>query len=129
MRVREYFTNRELMCRCGCGVRPGDEAIEKLYALRMLHEEPIPVRSGARCRKHNKAEGGKSRSRHITQWVTIRGVLRAIQECDAFDLETTIKTEGKLVRLALLVGFRGIGIKDNDFLHIDLRRDLRIWTY
>lgn len=129
MRLKEYFTDKELSCRCGCGAMPKREAIEMLYALRIRYGKPIRIRSAARCPKHNKKEGGKSRSRHITQWKKIRGILQLVKRGDAFDIETTMKSEGILLKAALWVGFRGIGIKDNDFLHLDLRRDLRVWTY
>ncbi len=131
MKIPEYFTDKELKCRCGCGARPKEEAVIKLYALRILYGKPIFVNSGARCAAHNKLEGGKYNSRHVTKWKrkVKSGILVPVRMADAFDLATTAKTEGKLIRLAVECGFNGIGIKDNNFLHIDLRRDLKIWTY
>ena len=120
MVIKEYFTDKELSCRCGCGAMPDPEAVEFLYALRILYEKPIKVRSAARCRMHNKEEGGKENSEHITD---------DIREGNAFDIVVPPVDEVLVLNLILMVGFVGIGIKNNDFMHIDRRITPAFWTY
>jgi len=123
MRTREYFQDKileggadSLFCPC-CGQKPNKESLERLYALRILHGKPIYVISGARCQIHNDKLIKVARS-------------SAHLKGGAFDIRTTRDTEGELIKLALLVGFNGIGIKNNRMLHIDDTRDsLTIWTY
>lgn len=122
MLTREYFKNKELSCRCGCGAMPAQDAIERLYALRIVYGKPISIRSGARCPNHNQAIGGSDNSLHIT----FPGVCEGM----AFDVAVPPENEVQFVGLAVLVGFTGIGIKNNDFIHIDQGRETdALWTY
>lgn len=120
MFAREYFKDNELSCRCGCGVMPDRNALEFLYVLRILYGKPIKIRSAARCRAHNKDEGGKDNSRHITD---------DIRKGTAFDIGIPPADEVLVLGLAIVAGFTGVGVKNNDFIHIDRRETPAFWTY
>lgn len=120
MRIDEYFKDSELTCKCGCGAMPSYYATERLYVLRVLYDNKIIVRSAARCLIHNKSVGGKDTSQHITE---------GNREGIAFDIKVPPADEIKVIRLALYVGFTGVGVKNNDFMHIDRREVPAFWTY
>lgn len=115
MLVPEYFKDSELKCQCGCGAMPKEDAVKQLYALRLLFGYPIPINSGARCADYNTRIGGSKDSYHITG--------------AAFDCAVLKDLEWRFIHLAQLCGFRGIGIKDNHFIHIDTRMTPAVWTY
>lgn len=119
----EYFTLDEVCCGCGCGLLPTRESFAVLYALRVIFGESIIVTSGVRCKAHNRAVGGSSDSRHCEPFLC------------AFDIRALHGHKEKeywLIQCAMRAGFLGIGIKDNNFLHIDIDRSRgfgQIWTY
>jgi len=63
-----HFTEKEMACRgedcCehSCPMNP--IFMKVLDKLRDIVATPVYVNSGYRCNKHNKAEGGASRSKH-----------------------------------------------------------------
>lgn len=61
----KYFTAKELACRCGCGLLPTQELIDKLDEIREAFGGPIEVNSGARCSVYNRKIGGARFSSHI----------------------------------------------------------------
>lgn len=72
-RISTNFTLREFACKCGCGLaEPKRELVQGLEDLRALlsniigRSVPITINSGHRCAAHNKKEGGKPESRHLT---------------------------------------------------------------
>jgi len=61
-----YFTLREIMCPCGCGlIILQREVLMAEYQVRMRYGRPIIATSWVRCRSHNAAVGGKDDSYHI----------------------------------------------------------------
>ncbi len=101
------FPDLEIACKCGCGTLPKASAIISLQALRQKMGRALIVYSGARCEKHNKAEGGAPESRHVSG--------------EAFDVECNdSRLRVQIIRNAIAVGFNGIGIAKS-FVHIDLR--------
>ena len=120
MQVFEYFKDKELFCKCGCKALPGWDAVEALYVLRIMYGRKIDIRSAARCRTHNREVGGKDNSRHITD---------DIRQGNAFDISVPPVDEVEVIRLAIAAGFTGIGVKNNDFIHIDRRSKPAFWTY
>lgn len=116
MKIPEYFKDREICCPC-CGKVPDKTAVYKLYCLRLLLDVPIIVTSGARCEKYNKKIGGSKNSYHIAG--------------HAFDIKTKNQNadEYNIIKIAQQVGFTGIGINNNNFIHIDNRFMRAIWTY
>lgn len=67
----ENFSEREGECKCGCGMQLGDKIVLLLQAFVHVVERNVDaeveciINSGARCPKHNKAEGGATDSRHL----------------------------------------------------------------
>ena len=60
-----YFTDKELSCRCGCGLMPKIVTVYLLNRIREDYGKPINVSSGARCAEHNKKIGGAKASEHL----------------------------------------------------------------
>ncbi len=116
MLPKEYFTDKELSCSCRCGAILCRETTERFYALRILYGKPIPISSAARCKIYNRAIGSKDDSRHVL--------------LHAGDCDIPLEDEYEFIYKAQLVGFTGIGIDDNEFIHLDdLRDNPAIWTY
>lgn len=51
--VYKNFTQKEVACKCGCGLMPKKEMIDTLQALRTACGFPFIVTSGARCPDYN----------------------------------------------------------------------------
>ena len=66
-KISENFSREEFICKCGnCGFATVDvELIDVLEDVRYHFDEPITINSGCRCKAHNEAEGGSSRSKHL----------------------------------------------------------------
>ena len=120
-----HFTDAELACRCGCGMLPAPDFIEKIEALRLLAGFPLIVTSAARCAAHNRAVSETGDSGPHT---TGRAIDISVQGAQAY----------RLAQLALAVGITGIGVKQmgaGRYLHLDDLQDSatsprpRLWSY
>jgi len=120
-----YFTVEELTCRCGCGqMKMNNEFMLKLVALRDLLGSSMPVSSGYRCPSHNAAVGDTGLNGPHTTGCAV-------------DVAVSRERATALVRAALGLGFRGIGLKQHGpdagrFVHLDTiqtRPAQIIWTY
>jgi len=110
------FTKDEMECKCGCGMLPTPNFMERLQSLRTRYGKAMKVTSGARCSIHNAKVGGSAKSRHV--------------EGIAVDIAATGHEQYILTKLAIEMGFGGIGIAKT-FIHLDTRdmRESVIWTY
>jgi len=128
MIVREYFTNREICCRCGCGLMPALSSVERLYAVRILYEATLNITSGARCPENNVRCLGTPGSIHLPQ--SMRRGISATWSGAAFDISIIGIDEQRLMEIAIYAGFRGFG-HGKTFLHIDdaNRPEITIWQY
>lgn len=116
LKIPELFKDSELACSCGCGMLPTQDAVKKLYALRIIYNKPIAITSGARCPAYNKRIGGADSSEHATG--------------RAFDMAIRPEDEWEVIRIAQSVGFNGIGLNNNKFIHVDDRASApQMWTY
>lgn len=120
----KYFKEHEIVCKCGCGANWMSHELE--WIMDQVREEagiPLIVESGCRCRKHNKNEGGKEDSAHISE----EG-----NRCEAVDFRAnTSRTRFKILRAMINVGFHRIGIAKT-FIHgdIDRTKDSQVvWLY
>jgi uncharacterized protein YcbK (DUF882 family) len=119
-----YFALEELTCRCGCGQMKMDhDTMLKLVALRDLAGFSLPITSAYRCPAHNLAVGDT-------------GVSGPHTTGRAVDVAVSRERATALVRAALGMGFRGIGLKQHGpdagrFVHLDTmpRPAQLIWTY
>jgi len=128
MLVPEFFPDAEVVCHCGCGLLPPQSSIERLYALRLTLHRPLLITSGARCRRQNRAVGGKPGSLHLPQDVR-RGASREYGGA-AFDILADDALKVEIIAAAMPLGFTGFGIAKG-FLHIDdgHRPMLTVWRY
>ena len=104
-----HFHMNELQCRCGCGGLPKQDFMDKVEKLRDRLGFPLPVSSGYRCPEHNNRVSGTGRTGPHTTG-------RAI------DLNVSHGRALELLRMALSMGFTGIGIKQHGagrFIHLD----------
>lgn len=113
-----------------------DIPVELVYALHILRQSlniPFVITSGARCVKHNAAEGGKTKSAHLAG---VKGLCTPSYEgkCRAVDIQSvawSTDLRGRAVVLALSMGLR-VGIATT-FLHFDVESppyySEGIWNY
>jgi zinc D-Ala-D-Ala carboxypeptidase len=103
-----FFTDKELACRCGCGLLPPPDFRAKLERLRERFGKPLIVTSGARCAMYNELVSGTGYNGPHTKRACDFGV----QGADALHL----------IDLALEQGFTGIGVQQKGkgrFVHVD----------
>jgi uncharacterized protein YcbK (DUF882 family) len=122
----EFFTEDELRCK-GTGECNMDEAfMEALIRLRKDYNKPMIISSGYRDMSYNTVIGGSPNSAHL--------------HGKAVDVVIGGHEAYKLLRLAIVHGFKGIGVSqrgmfERRFLHIDMMEDSDktprpwIWSY
>lgn len=121
----KHFTTLELACRhCGeCHMEP--EFMERLEKLRHDLDFPFPVNSGYRCPLYNAQ-------------ISSSGFNGAHTHGRAVDIRISGESAFRLVAVAALYGFTGIGISQTGvhtrrFIHLDDLRGShprpRIWSY
>lgn len=117
--MQNYFKDKELMCKCGCGTVNFDkDFLDKLNHIRYNIGRPLFVNSGCRCEKHNREVGGAENSSHV------KGLAIDIA-CNDSELRY------KIVKWALEFNISRIGI-GKTFVHLDVDPDKpanRIWHY
>jgi zinc D-Ala-D-Ala carboxypeptidase len=92
------------------------EFMAKLQALRDAFGRSLTITSGFRCPDHNKAIGGEPDSYHL---LGKAADIACIMGGDKY----------KLVRIAMSLGFGGLGIGQT-LLHVDIRAiNPTIWIY
>lgn len=119
------FTKAEVACKCGCGMLPSKEAMERLQALRNAYGKSMKISSGARCPAHNVKE---SATESLTGPHTQGAFDILIDRTDAFEL----------LKAAMNSGATGIGVSQKGlvrFLHVDWLQNApgqprpTIWSY
>lgn len=118
MNKSQYFTEKELACRCGCGKGMQDmeqSFLNRLDMLRTSFGGPLVITSGYRCKKYNEKIKGSKNSQHTFG----RAVDVAVAESDK---------RWKLVANALALGL-SCGL-DGAFCHVDSREGPKLlWLY
>jgi uncharacterized protein YcbK (DUF882 family) len=116
-----HFTASEQTCHC-CGKGEAKaELLELLEAIRMEHNIPIKVNCMYRCKAHNKAVGGESKSYHCGDFYG--------EDEKAFAADITISgiTPKQVADIAEKIpGIGGIGIYKT-FTHVDVGAKNRRW--
>jgi hypothetical protein len=128
--LQNYFTARELACRCGCGLinfHPG--FVDSLLTLRRHYARPMIVTSACRCKKHNDTPaaqggaGGVIRSLHVGDHAQYPGMDGGL----AIDILAPDATErGNLFQVAWTLGWSIGWHSVPAFLHLDKRTLLRM---
>ena len=63
--LRKNITIKEIECKCGCGLSSISSAsLDIVQDARDHFKKPVVVHSACRCKNHNKAVGGKKKSKH-----------------------------------------------------------------
>ena len=106
----KYFSEDELRCKGTGEVNMDELFMDMLVSLRERLKQPMSISSGYRSESHNIAIGGSTRSAHL-------------KGC-AVDIVCSGHKAFEIVRLALELGFTGIGVKQNGlhekrFIHLD----------
>lgn len=103
------FTNEELTCKCGCGLLPQQDFMDKVQILRDILHFGLPVTSGARCPTYNNQVSSTGFTGPHT---TGRAIDIAVRGNQAYEL----------VIAAMQIGFTGIGVQQKGnarFIHLD----------
>ncbi|ASE99919.1 hypothetical protein [uncultured virus] len=123
----KYFSEEELRCQGTGEIHMDEKFMDKLIELREKLKQPMTISSGYRSEAHNIAIGGSKRSAHL-------------KGC-AVDVVCSGHKAFEIVKLAMELGFTGIGVKQNGvhakrFIHIDTmpRKSVTsprpwIWSY
>lgn len=104
-----HFSDGELECKCGCGMLPQQDFMDKIEGLRVGYGRSLRVTSAARCPEYNAKVSGTGRTGPHTTG-------RAI------DIAIDRKAAWELLSLAVQFGFTGIGVQQKGggrFLHFD----------
>ena len=104
-----HFTKSELACKCGCGMLPEKDFMDKVENLRVRYGMPLKVSSAARCPIYNAT-------------VSKTGAAGPHTTGRAIDFAVSHLNSWLLLRLAMAEGFTGIGVNqkgDGRFIHID----------
>ena len=114
--ITNNFSKSEFWCPClACteGGKPVEISlglVDKLQLIRDKIDFGMTINSGVRCEAHNKAIGGSPNSSHLL------GL--------AADIKIHNAREGfLLVEQAYLAGFKRIGDKYDNFVHLDVDQD------
>lgn len=104
-----HFSAKELTCKCGCGMLPAQDFMNKVEQLRVSCGFSMPVTSAARCPAYNaKVSGTGTTGPHTTG--------RAI------DLAVDRERAYMVLSAAISMGFTGIGVQQKGsgrFIHLD----------
>ena len=117
----KYFKLEEFACKC-CGENKiSSVLIDKLDTLRATVCFPLIVTSGYRCPAHNASISYTGEDGPHTTGLAV-------------DLRVDRKQAYDLLKVALELGFTGIGVQQKGnarYLHLDLLKDGRptIWSY
>lgn len=117
MQYTNNFSKSEFDCPC-CGKNEMDiNHVKRLQVLRDELNRPLSINSGYRCEIHNEEVGGVTGSRHL---------IGIASDIDTEDFGYSQLYE--LIKYAIVLGFRGIGIGEN-FVHLDTRKTPhKMWT-
>lgn len=113
MRITEHFDSSEFVCPCCGGGYPDKELTDKLELLfKELNAGKIIVTSGYRCPEHSVVVGGYANDAHTRN---IAADIIAYRKSGA-EIPPAV-----VAYAAEKVGFSGIGIIDEEAVHVDVR--------
>lgn len=104
-----HFSSAELECKCGCGMLPEQDFMNKVEGLRVAYGRSLRVSSAARCAKHNARVSSTGATGPHT---TGRAIDLAVRGTEAW----------KVLEIAFQLGFTGIGVSqkgNSRFIHLD----------
>jgi zinc D-Ala-D-Ala carboxypeptidase len=107
--MTKNFSDAEVTCKCGCGMLPMQDFMDKVQAARDQLGKVLAVSSGARCAAHNARQSSTGTTGPHT---TGRAIDLLVRGADALNL----------VVIAVKLGFTGIGVSQRGtvrFIHLD----------
>jgi len=110
MATYKDFSAKELTCKCGCGMMPAPDFMQKVQVLRDVVKFPLPVTSAARCPSHNARVSGTGTTGPHT---TGRAIDLAVSHEHAYLVLAAATASGL---------FTGIGVQQKGisrFIHLD----------
>jgi uncharacterized protein YcbK (DUF882 family) len=112
-----HFSRNELACRC-CGLLQLDpRLLEGLEALRKLAGGPVIINAGYRCPRHHQEVGGAPHCEH-TRGLAADVRLPGLSLQQMYDLANEVPDFAQ----------GGIGVYDENFLHVDVRDHRARWA-
>lgn len=115
VKLSENFKSTEFDCHgFGCCRETAIdlELVDILQEIRNHFKKSVTINSGFRCKTHNKAVGGASKSKHLSG-------------CAA-DIRVSEVAPSEVAKFAESIGVKGIGLYA-DFVHIDTRENKSFW--
>ena len=115
IKLSENFKSTEFDCHgfgCCCETTIDLELVDILQEIRNHFGKAVIINSGFRCKAHNKAVGGASKSKHLSG-------------CAA-DIRVSDVEPSEVAKFAESIGVRGIGLYGN-FVHVDTRDSKSFW--
>jgi uncharacterized protein YcbK (DUF882 family) len=109
----QFFKRSEFLCKCERGkkcdaIQMTFETMKMVDQLRFHYGKPLIITSAERCEVQNQKVGGSDNSYHLI------GCAVDIKVKDG-------AMAGRLVKIAIEVGFSGIGVSKHGFIHLDSR--------
>ena len=117
-----YFSESELKCKHCKEYHFNDSTLVRLNRLRSMYGKPVHINSGYRCAEYN----------------TKMGYTQTHATGQAVDVRASRKEAYKILKIAMMMGFTGIGVKqkgEDRFLHLDDLNEVEgrprpiIWSY
>ena len=112
-----HFSREELQCRCCGELKINSRLVEGLEALRELAGVLVVVHAGYRCARHNAEVGGVPHSEHTLG-------LAADVHLPDMSLQQMYELASSVAQFAE----GGIGVYDENFLHVDVRGHRARWA-
>lgn len=116
----EHFSRKELQCKYSGECQFNPEFLARIEELRIAYGKPLKVSSGFRSADHPVERVKKSTGYHA--------------KGEALDFLVYGEDAQTLIKLALDLGFKGIGVSQKGdfnrrFIHIDHRSEPAMWSY
>lgn len=115
--LSQHFSRKEFECRCCGQLQLDPHLVEGLEVLRELAGVPVVIDAGYRCPRHNLQVGGVPNSEHT------RGLAADIR-LPGVSLQQMFELAAQVPQFAQ----GGIGVYDENFLHVDVRGHRARWA-
>lgn len=128
--MKNYFTDAETLCPCGCGAKPDKDMLHKMNLIREEFGKPIYVEQMATCSNYSLNLGREPTSTHIST-DTKKSTAADIKSKTFKDKADQLRFESIAIKHGFLSIGRGsfwVGSGNNKRLHID-RRVGKTWMY
>ncbi len=116
----KHFKRYEFVCKCGCGEDYMDNIfLSKLDKIRTELKQKMVLSSGYRCKYHNTKIGGSSNSKHM-QGLAVDVLCSGAKAYKIMELA---------IKQGLTIGVSQKGDWNKRFLHLDMRKLKKVYSY